>query len=79
MSRRDCHRCGGTGNEPTPTDLFKLGRAARVRRMERKLKLREAARRIDATAAYLCDLEYGRRAWGGKKARAYLKLLGMRP
>ena len=76
--RRHCRHCGGTGNEPTPKELSDLGLAARYQREQRGLILREAARRIGATAAYLCDLEHGRRTWGGKKARAYLKLLGIR-
>ena len=77
MSRAlKCHRCGGSGLEP---DYRTLGKRARKARLSLGLSLREAARRIGATAAYLCDLEYGRRAWGGKKAGAYLKLLGIRP
>lgn len=71
-----CHRCGGSGSEP---DWRDLGKRARKARACLGLSQREAARRIGATAAYLCDLEYGRRAWGGKKARAYLKRLGVRP
>lgn len=38
-----------------------FGAAIRTRRLERKCSLREIARRIGRTAAYLCDLEHGRR------------------
>ena len=78
MNRRACRRCGGTGNEPTANDLRQLGLAARMERLKREITLRSAAERIGATESYLSYLECGRFGWSGNKARAYLKLLGIR-
>jgi hypothetical protein len=45
--------------------------AAAVRRYN-GVTFRLAAKKIGCSAAYLCDLENGRRPWGGKLGRKYL-------
>lgn len=64
----NCPRCGGTGYV---TDPKVEGAEMRAKRTKRGIGLREAARRVGVSPAYLCDLEHGRRRWS-QKLRALL-------
>ena len=70
----ECRRCGGTGRE---RDWRGLGLQARKEREGRCVSLRQMAKRVGVSPAYLSDLECANRSWLGPKARAYLKLLGL--
>lgn len=55
-----CSHCNGTGFEMNHREI------GRERRHARKLagrSLRDVAARMGLTAAYICDLELGRRNW----------------
>lgn len=68
-----CRRCDGTGRE---ADWLAIGATMRARREKLGLSLRGVCRAVGLTPAYLSDMERGRRAWRGPKARkvaAYLK------
>ncbi|KKL56499.1 hypothetical protein LCGC14_2244780, partial [marine sediment metagenome] len=54
MADGECHRCGGTGRE---RDWRGLGLQARRERESRCVSLRQMAKRIGVSAAYLSDLE----------------------
>lgn len=69
-----CAHCDGTGRVP---DWRELGRLVRGARLKRGLRLREAARQLKVSPAYLSDLERGARAWWGPKAQAYSKMIGI--
>jgi hypothetical protein len=56
-----CKHCGGTGKVP---DQVKLGFTMRVLRGTESL--RSFADRTGYSAAYLCDLENGKRRWTEK-------------
>ena len=47
----------------------------RNKRIVRKLSLREVAIRMEVSAAYLSDLELGRRNWDEAKIEAFNKAL----
>ena len=62
-----CPKCGGSGKLADPRDE---GAAVRRMRLAAGLTLRAVAQRAHLSAAYLCDLELGRRAWNaGNRAR----------
>jgi transcriptional regulator with XRE-family HTH domain len=67
-----CRRCGGSGVE---LDLLVVGTRIRAARQRRALGLRQMARLMKVTAAYVCDLENGRRPFGGPAAQRILKFL----
>jgi ribosome-binding protein aMBF1 (putative translation factor) len=56
----ECPRCGGSGRIANPAATGAMVRGAREKM---GLTLREAARRMGISAAYLSDLERGNRAW----------------
>ena len=51
------------------------GQAARRERKSRGISLREVARRLKVSAAYISDLELGHRKWKIERIRAYEKAL----
>lgn len=51
------------------------GAAARNLRISKKLSLREVARRLGYSAAFVSDLELGRRCWTEEKAEAYNRVV----
>jgi len=55
-----CKKCWGTGVQ---LDHAKLGREARVHRLQAKLKLSEKARAMGISESQLCLLEAGKRGW----------------
>lgn len=57
---KQCPKCGGTGEIH---DDIVLGMRLRKSRETAGVTLREAAKRMGITPAYLCDLEHGRRSW----------------
>lgn len=67
-----CPRCDGTGFVPDPSYH---GKEARKRRKEAGLSLREVARRMNFSVAYVSDLELGRRGWNDDLMKRYLKAL----
>lgn len=68
----NCLRCGGTGQVPDP--VYR-GNEARQRRLKADISLREMARRLHLSAAYLSDLELGRRGWNERLMKRYDKSL----
>jgi transcriptional regulator with XRE-family HTH domain len=54
------------------------GAAARLARQARFISLRAMARRLKVSAAYVSDLELGKRNWSIDKIRAYEKALEQR-
>jgi predicted transcriptional regulator len=67
-----CPRCNGTGRL---TDDKVTGARMRAMREGKGLTLREVARRMGFSAAYLCDLELGRRIWNTKVIALYLSAI----
>ena len=54
------------------TDDAATGLNACAARHYNGVTLRLAAKKIGCSASYLCDLENGRRSWGGKLGQKYL-------
>lgn len=55
-----CPKCSGTGRIADPV---MLGASARSKRERSGISLRDLARTLNISAAYLSDLELGRRSW----------------
>jgi transcriptional regulator with XRE-family HTH domain len=60
-----CPKCDGTGNIPDPGEMRRV-------RMSRGFLLREVARRMHISPAYLSDLERGKRDWNAKRLREFV-------
>jgi transcriptional regulator with XRE-family HTH domain len=56
-------------------DHIATGIAMKKERFIKNLSLREVARRMKVSAAFVCDLEKGRRNWKQKTLDAYEKAL----
>lgn len=69
---KPCTRCDGLGHVPDPAYQ---GKEARAQRKKAGLSLREVARRMDFSVAYVGDLELGRRGWNNELLRRYLYAL----
>lgn len=67
-----CDKCGGSGERENPAYR---GQEMRKLRKEAGLGLREIARKMGFSAAYVSDLELGRRGWSGDLIRAYQKAI----
>lgn len=67
-----CPTCNGSGRVADPVVA---GAAYRKRRLKAGIGLREMSRRLDVSAAYLSDLELGRRGWRNDKLRAAYEAL----
>ena len=63
-----CIRCGGSGEIENP--VYR-GQEMRKKRETAARSLRDVARRMELSAAYVSDLELGRRAWSPKLIKAY--------
>lgn len=72
---KTCKHCNGSGQT---VDHEQLGAMMRKLRLQSKLSLREVARRLEFSAAYLSDLEQGKRNWSEKKIFDYRKALGLK-
>lgn len=70
--KRVCPKCGGSG---TVLNDKKVGAFMRSLRIHAKVTGRALARRLGWSAAYLCDLELGRRAWNAEKREKYQRAL----
>jgi len=57
-------------------DNVETGMRARRLRTERHLSLREVARRLNWSAAYVSDLERGRRGWKPETTQKYARVIG---
>lgn len=57
---KPCHCCAGTGAE---RDNHRIGKSFRQARILRGIGLRELARRLGVSHAFLHQLENGRRNW----------------
>jgi transcriptional regulator with XRE-family HTH domain len=70
------------GSDILATKLVKVvdheitGLAARTARQQARLSLREIARRMGVSAAYVCDLEKGHRRWDIVRACRYATAVG---
>lgn len=69
---RPCEWCNGTGERE---NAAYRGGQMRALRKSAGLSLREVARRLDFSAAYISDLELGRRDWSEKLIKIYEKAL----
>lgn len=70
--KRTCPECSGAG---IVHDSVQIGEMLRKTRIDSGISLRELARRMDLSAAYVSDLELGRRAWSKSKVEDYLRHL----
>ena len=68
IGHMECPKCGGSGHVLDPRVQ---GMMMKREREEKGLSLREVARRMGFTAAYICDMELGRRGWNGAKIKAF--------
>jgi cytoskeletal protein RodZ len=67
---KPCGTCGGSGKVPDP--VFVGQKMRRLRNSEGKT-LRAVARAMNLSAAYLSDLELGRRGWSESLQKAYVR------
>jgi len=74
LPTKSCPTCGGRGTVSNPVEI---GAALTELRKAAGLSCREMARRMNFTAAYICDLEHGRRAWKANLFDAYMR--GLKP
>lgn len=65
---RVCPQCGGSGKV---MDDKKVGAFMREIRKKAGVSSRAVARQLGLSAAYVCDLELGRRGWNAEKRRQY--------
>jgi predicted transcriptional regulator len=69
---RPCERCGGSGEIE---NAAYRGQEMRKLRETARLSLRKVAELMGFSAAYVSDLELGRREWSPKLIQAYQKAL----
>lgn len=67
-----CNKCNGSGEIE---NAAYRGQEMRKLRQATGLSLRKVAERMGRSAAYISDLELGRRGWSGALIRAYEKAL----
>lgn len=60
------------------SDDREVGRTLKQQREASGVTLREVGRRMGFSAAYISDLEHGRRAWNATRIAAYLKACGVK-
>lgn len=72
MRTKLCQRCNGSGLEP---DHSETGKLMRAKREDASLSLRDVAERIGISAAYLSDMELGRRAWASDMIAKFEKAI----
>ena len=71
-----CHFCKGTGKE---LNNQAVGFALRIAREQSGRSLRDVAKALGVSAAYLSDLELGRRNWSPNRIHAYQAALAPNP
>lgn len=64
----NCPKCAGTGKV---TDPYAEGRALREFRKSKAVSLREMSRRLQVSAAFLSDVELGKRGARGRWMERY--------
>ena len=69
-----CPLCGGTGR--ILNDAF-IGKEMRQLRQSKNITGRELARRLKLSAAYISDLEKGRRKWRAELQEKFKQALGV--
>lgn len=67
-----CKRCGGTGREQ---DDRAIGARWQAKRKAAGLSLRALGKKLGLSAAYLSDLECGRRRWSPENVKRYTNAL----
>lgn len=67
-----CPRCNGTGHLP---DWKALGKKWKISRIERDLKLKDVARCLGVSPAYISALENGKKPWPHGMEFRYLSAL----
>jgi len=75
-TQKPCPRCGGSG---TILDDRAFGDLMREARKARGLSVREIARRVKWSPAYVSDLELGKRMWTHAKHKRYEAGLKAKP
>jgi ribosome-binding protein aMBF1 (putative translation factor) len=73
-TEKTCPRCGGSG---MILDDKSFGALMRDVRKRKGLSLREVAKRCKWSAAYVSDLELGKRGWNDAKHKRYSKAIGI--
>jgi predicted transcriptional regulator len=68
-----CQHCGGTGQVLNDADV---GAKLRRLREDSGKSLRDVAKALGLSAAYVSDLELGRRRWTAEKADRYARAVG---
>jgi len=71
-----CPHCDGTGETEDPRVI---GLRMRVKREAAKISLRSLADVMRVSAAYVSDLELGKRSWRGDTTERYLNALKDEP
>ena len=74
INLKPCEHCEGTGMVPR---TYETGRDMMRRREAAGISLRALARTLKFSAAYVCDLEKGRRQWSMRLVRKYLNALAV--
>lgn len=72
MKDKICQRCNGTGFEPDPAAIGKSMR--KLREISGKQQ-KEVAKAMGISAAYLSDMELGRRDWSADTIAKFKKAL----
>lgn len=67
-----CDKCGGSGRLP---DNQQIGKQMRQARELSGHSQREVARRMGFSAAYINDLEFGRRRWTPRASEIYRRAI----
>lgn len=75
LEKRPCEHCNGTGKV---FDDAAVGEEMRRMREDAGVSLREMARYLSLSPAYVSDLELGRRRWSTAKVVAYQGALDRR-
>lgn len=71
MKTPKCKRCGGTGIEP---DQPKIASDMREKRLALGLTLATLSQHLGISAAFLSDMEHGKRAWSPERVSAIQQL-----
>lgn len=74
MDGKWCPRCGGSGKVQNDSQI-----GAQMRILRGSMSLRELGAKLGFSAAYLSDLELGRRRWSAKLQESYRAIVKARP
>lgn len=73
MKARPCHCCGGTGKE---NDAVLIGAKMKAMRQAAGIQQKFVALKLNISAAFLSDLEHGRRYWTQTMIDKYKEVVG---